>query len=83
MSVLADAVWSEALRYAYVLSAGGWPERLGRAALAALVAGLFVAGWRLRASAFGHAGEPGPAVRVDPRAARTAPTPPKRARIAI
>ena len=85
MSVLADAVWTEVLRYAYALSAGGWPERLGKAGLAALAAGLFVTGWRLRTSPSRRArdGEPGPGVRIDPRAARTAPTPLKRARIAI
>jgi len=49
MTVLAGALWTEALRYAYAVSASGWRGLLPALALAVPVILLVV--WRLRASA--------------------------------
>jgi hypothetical protein len=48
MRVLAGALWTEALRYAYAMSVSRWSEMLPAVALAVLVISLL--GWRLRGS---------------------------------
>jgi hypothetical protein len=48
MTVLAGALWTEALRYAYALSVSGWRELLP--ALALVVPVIVLLGWRLRVS---------------------------------
>jgi len=49
MMVLAGALWTEALRYAYAVSASGWRGLLPALVLAVPV--IMLLGWRLRASA--------------------------------
>jgi len=47
MSALLDALWCEGLRYAYVLSALPWPDRVARGAFAVVAMGAAVAAWRI------------------------------------
>jgi hypothetical protein len=71
MSVLVDALWFEVLRYAYLLSAGPWPEWLARGMLGVVVTGCAIAAWRLRGRP-GHGAVPParPRLRFDSPAGR-------------